>query len=62
MPKPAPPPAGPDPFAHDPELAAGIPVKDWIPTPVFDSADYLDRPDPVYLDQPEEDPSAPNPT
>jgi hypothetical protein len=29
-----------------------IPVKDWIPEPVFDSSDYLDRPDPVY-DRPE---------
>lgn len=28
-----------------------IPVDEWIPHPVSDSADYLDRPDPTYEDE-----------
>lgn len=36
-------------FAHDPEEE--IPVERWIPTPVSDSSDYLDREPPIYLDE-----------
>lgn len=29
----------------------GVPVEDWVPTPVADSADYLDREPPVYQEE-----------
>lgn len=34
-------------FGHDPQ--EDVPVADWMPWPVADSSDYLDRPAPVYL-------------
>jgi hypothetical protein len=40
-------------FAHDPQ--EDVPVQDWIPHPVSDSSDYLDRPAPQYLEAPSED-------
>jgi hypothetical protein len=30
------------------------PVKDWMPVPVSDSSEYLDRDAPIYLEEPEE--------
>ena len=35
-------------FAPDDAGKPDIPVKDWIPERPFDSADYLDRPYPLY--------------
>lgn len=33
-----------------PDEGEVVPVEDWIPHPVSDSAEYLSRPDPVYGD------------
>ena len=46
-------------FAHEPARDA-IPVEEWITTPISDMADYLDREDPVYLEEEEDAEEAPH--
>ena len=52
-PQPPPGPQGPpqEPQSQEQPEAEYVPVENWTPEPVFDSADYLDRADPVYLDE-----------
>lgn len=40
------------------DTSGAVPVQDWITTPVFDSAEYLDRPVPTYAEEGQDTPDA----
>ena len=40
---------GPRDNPEDRDPGPAIPVQDWVPEPVYDSSDYLDREAPLYV-------------
>jgi hypothetical protein len=48
---------GPDEPASD---AGTVPVEQWTPHPISDSADYLDREPPTYAEDPSDQPGPPD--